>query len=488
MEGSPPIILYHFVKARLTSCLSCSAAMASGRLKDLLEFLSVMQSQPGEYSEEKQARLLDACLRDFLVGPKVPMAEGTLMAKDVQEASIPQEMKDRVIACLQDKMLEDKGSTRKEGKRGNGTQNHRYLMNYFTKEEWDELRSDAKSTNSKIQVLKERFMKIGLRNPAEPTFVLANAILHVAAYQGPIDMMECDLNKAFDVLKDIKAIHRASLKRMMSSGIDDYPEVPSAMDAELFNQAYRHGPPVQCPLDVAVIQKLADWMPARGTHGEVARSKVKLGTMGQNSMFGQDAMMGRMMCNAFMDRFFNNQPSGGSAHIEENRSLKRRKSLLALEDVKKHEEPAPDIKKEAASKEAEKNENEDDQRDAGTATVDSMAANIQAQLADNKGPKDTKPAAKKPPKRKNQDKTKDKKVQESKVSKSKVCGKKLKFPGTTAQGAIHLDACTIYTCPKSSNWRVKKNGDKKDRAFSWKKDKPSEVWERVIAFVSELQG
>ena len=26
-----------------------------------------------------------------------------------------------------------------------------------------------------------------------------------------------------------------------------------------------------------------------------------------------------------------------------------------------------------------------------------MAANIQAQLADNKGPKDTKPAAKKPP-------------------------------------------------------------------------------------------
>ena len=167
--------------------------MASGRLKDLLEFLSVMQSQPGEYSEEKQARLLDACLRDFLVGPKVPMAEGTLMAKDVQEASIPQEMKDRVIACLQDKMLEDKGSTRKEGKRGNGTQNHRYLMNYFTKEEWDDLRSDAKSTNSKIQVLKERFMKIGLRNPAEPTFVLANAILHVAAYQGPIDMMECDL-------------------------------------------------------------------------------------------------------------------------------------------------------------------------------------------------------------------------------------------------------------------------------------------------------
>ena len=156
-------------------------------------------------------------------------------------------------------------------------------------------------------------------------------------------------------------------------------------------------------------------------HGEVARSKVKLGMMGQNSMFGQDAMMGRMMCNAFIDRSFNNQPSGGSAHIEENRSLKRRKSLLALEDVKKHEELEPDIKKEAASKEAKTNENEDDQRDAGTATVDSMAANIQAQLESNKGPKDTKPAAKKPAKSKNQDKTKDKKVQESKVSKSKVC-------------------------------------------------------------------
>ena len=55
--------------------------MASSRLKDLLEFLSVNQSQAGAYSEEELSKLLDACLTDFLLGPKVPMAEGTTMAK-----------------------------------------------------------------------------------------------------------------------------------------------------------------------------------------------------------------------------------------------------------------------------------------------------------------------------------------------------------------------------------------------------------------------
>ena len=475
---------YIFSEGSPHRCLSRFAAMASSRLKDLLEFLSVMQSQAGTYSEEKQSKLLDACLTDFLVGPKVPMAEGTIMAKDVQEAVLPQAMKDKVIARLEEKMLKDSGSTQTRGKTGNGTQQHRYLQNYFTKGEWDDLRSDLKSRSSKIQVLKERFMKIGLRNPTETTFVLANAMLHVASYTGPIDMMECDLNRAFDVLKDIKTTHRTSLKRFQSSGIDDYPEDPSAMGECLFTKAYRHGPPVPCPLDVAYIQKLADVLPARGTHAEVARSKVKLGSLGGTSV-GPDEMMGRVLSNALMN-FMSGQPSGGSLQIDGFRSSKKKKQPLALEDIKEDDDKSElDTKKHAPSIQA--TAIEDRQDDAGEIPVEDMAANIEGQLDSNEGLKDEKPASTKTNKTV-QKKTKDKKVQGPKNAKPKGGAKKLQFPGTTDQGAIHLDVCTIYTCPKSLNWRVKKVGDKKDKSFSWKKDKPSEVWERVVAFVSELQG
>ncbi|CAK9082143.1 Modification methylase DsaV (M.DsaV) (Cytosine-specific methyltransferase DsaV), partial [Durusdinium trenchii] len=50
--------------------------------QELLEFLTVMQSQASGQSEEKQTRLLEACLRDFLAGPEIPLNEGTVMARD----------------------------------------------------------------------------------------------------------------------------------------------------------------------------------------------------------------------------------------------------------------------------------------------------------------------------------------------------------------------------------------------------------------------
>ena len=60
------------------------------------------------------------------------------------------------------------------------------------------------------------------------------------------------------------------------------------------------------------------------------------------------------------------------------------------------------------------------------------------------------------------------------------------FPGTYVQEPMHLDHCTVYTCPKSFNWRVKKTGEKVDKAFSWRKDGPEEVWKRVVKYIEGL--
>lgn len=106
-------------------------------------------------------------------------------------------------------------------------------------------------------------------------------------------------------------------------------------------------------------------------------------------------------------------------------------------------------------------------------TIDEMAEKIQLQLEANKGKKEKveKPKAKAKP--------------TAKPEAKKKC-EDLKFSGILEQPAKHVGNATIYTCPKSSSWRVKKMGDKKDKAFSWKKGTPQDVWKRVMEYVKEI--
>ena len=58
-------------------------------------------------------------------------------------------------------------------------------------------------------------------------------------------------------------------------------------------------------------------------------------------------------------------------------------------------------------------------------------------------------------------------------------GDDLGFPGTKPTSPIHYAGYTIYVCPQSSNFRVKKDGEKKDKAFSWKSCEATKTWDRV---------
>ena len=60
----------------------------------------------------------------------------------------------------------------------------------------------------------------------------------------------------------------------------------------------------------------------------------------------------------------------------------------------------------------------------------------------------------------------------------------LPFPGTKAQKPIHHSGFTIYVCPKSFNFRAKRDGEKKDKAFSWKASEPTVAWANLLEHVS----
>ena len=63
----------------------------------------------------------------------------------------------------------------------------------------------------------------------------------------------------------------------------------------------------------------------------------------------------------------------------------------------------------------------------------------------------------------------------------------LPFPGTAAHEPVRHKNATVYICPKSSNYRVKLDGEKKDKAFSWKRQDAKEAWVQVKEYILNLE-
>ena len=405
------------------------------------------------------------------------MAEGTVMVKDVGDSPIPEWMKTIVTQSVQDKMLSTTSAAKKV-KVGNGTQRNTHLENYFTQEDWGVLRNEAQGVNMKLHLFKRVFHSIGLTNPTELTCVLANSILHVACHTGPIEEFECDFNKTFGVLQDLKSMVKTRTKRVQK-GPEVYPQDPLELPADIKNKAYKHGQPVKCPLDVDTIKDLAAAMPARGSHSEVRNCKFRFSKGSQC-----DANLHKMFADVFMERIMNSQPSASSmpAITMLQGNGKRKRQPLALEDVV----PSGPAESEAAPTDNAEPTDEPKEVEPGksdTISVDAMALQIQNQLQANKAEKKT---CAKNPQEKNNSKAAPK-SSSAKSVKPKVTKKtKWTYPGTKEQEAMHLDFCTVYTCPKSFNWRVKKQGEKTDKAFSWRKEDPLKVWERVEKYLETL--
>ena len=276
---------------------------------------------------------LQGCLLDFNSGPRLEISEGTTMLQQVRDANIPTWMKNDVVEAVEKKMASCMASPNNaDASKRAVMQRNMFLYNYFSQGEWDTLRSPYQSLDTKLQVVAKRFACLGMTCPSEPTYVLANAILHVAVHNGPPENLTFDPKKVITVLKDLKVIVELKTKRATHSGLQVYPENPAELVGDFLKTAYDEDP-VKCPFDIKIINDLADEFPARKTKGSISGESRSIGGFKRDENFKD--WFGNVLMEKFMAWNGNSQSSGTSAlplTMIGNTKKRRTSELLALEN------------------------------------------------------------------------------------------------------------------------------------------------------------
>ncbi|CAE7439991.1 unnamed protein product [Symbiodinium sp. CCMP2592] len=365
------------------------------------------------------------------------MAAAQTMLEHLGKAGLPTGMQSAIAEAISAKVAapdaEAADPEARAQKPKKGQQCHKYLHHFLCESDWKSLQGSV-AFQAKQQTLAKRLVAMGLTNPTESTYVLGVAVLYLSQHAGPAETLQVSPQDGLNTLEELKVKLRAWAKRGTHSGLSEYPKAPQELPQQLYNAAFAVEGPASCPLDEDQLLALADWLPAR-------KSKATLlATRRARSLFeGMPKVTPKQ-------------------HLQRN-SLPQ----LAL--------PAPET---AAAPEAEE-------------SVDRRAELVNQHLQNKrKGPsdKDEKPSktAKVPKaasKRKAEPKPKT-------ATKAKSATNKLPTKGSTeARDPITLEKCSVYTCPKSQNWRVKLHGERKDKAFSWKSG-TTEAWTRLKEYVQGL--
>ena len=457
--------------------------MAVKQLKDMLQFLKTLRGmKTDDESQETQQRLVDGCMKEFSSRPAISMAEAADMLHEARTADVPEWMKQKIIHQIELKTLSSVATAETSDAKRNCMQRNSHLQAYFTQKDWESLCNEKLSLDSKMQILCDRFASIGLSCASEPTKVLAVAILCYARHEGRPEDLRVDVKTTFAELKDFKVLLSTTVKKTKHSGLKTYPPEPSQLPETIFKTAYneKQGDPVACPLDARAISNLADDLPMRKTH-----SKITI--QGRSGQFESDVNFKQWLAQSLVEQMIGNHGQGLPAMPKVQLLPRGKKRPAALKDCAHAEsEPEGPSEPEKAVEISEdlpaKLPGKKSTKKLALLGVDAMAEQVRKQLEDNKEkkakskesadpkkvPKNAKPPASQAPPKKPKS--------------------KLAFPGTAKQPAQYIDdLCTIYTCPNSTSWRVKKQGDKKDKSFSWKNTDPKDVWQRVIQYVEELK-
>lgn len=295
--------------------------MAAKRLTDLLNFLTslgTVVSDDDPDKKDKQKALLRGCLVDFKTGPPIEVQEGTNMLEEVKNAKFPQWMRDEVAGAVQEKIMADMLGEHEKKKRS-CMQRNLHLYNYLTTGEWNDLCSSCTSFESKMRLIGKRFQLLGLVNPSEPTFVLANILLQLSFCQGNPDKI--DEKKHYATLKDLKLVVKGICKRTSHSGVAVYPEDPTTLGS-IWEKTYAEDPPAKCPFDVTVVMDLIDGLPARCSHRSVRPGKSK--------GFQRDEGLQHMLANFLLANAFQGgqQEMGALCNLQFNQPSRKRPLAL----------------------------------------------------------------------------------------------------------------------------------------------------------------
>ena len=117
---------------------------------------------------------------------------------------------------------------------------HSGWPNYLTAGEWDTLRSSQRSVDLKIQVLADRMVAIGLRNPDEWTFAWALSLVIVSHFE-TLPMYK----QISAMLGDLKTSFRSSSAVWPLEVITKYPESPAGLPWDVYQHVYADEKPVE---------------------------------------------------------------------------------------------------------------------------------------------------------------------------------------------------------------------------------------------------
>ena len=511
--------------------------MAEAKIVETLAFLKALKERrgPDPAFAAKQKSLVESCLSE--VERLSPAAATKLLAL---ASDLPEDLLTVFTQAVEDKVAAHSlGPAEKEKSTGSKMQKNLHIHSYFTDVEWKTLLNMEHCWDQKQMVIAKRFALLGMTSPTEHTSVMAIAMLLTVCHDdkaGPLEALRINANEALSWLTDFKAVLKNQVKFEEHSGVLHYPANPGSLPQGLFARAYPTNRPMACQASADTITSLVLALPARKTHGTVAKSKkafhvqskdlaVKemLADMCFRQMMEQYGGSGQIPLTILQKQKPKQKALLGAAGPEPPHSSCREPASLPLEDRPRADAEVASgqqqTKPVAAVPEAEPGL-DNDARAAAEKKVSAIADLIGDQLSANKTPKRKHEQEVEEPLSAEKVSTKGKAPRKAAASpkaekvspkgkaprkaaaspkpacKSKAAAKAvakatgkgegiLKCPGISATAPVKTGVWTVYTCPKSQNWRVKREGERKDKAFSWKGCATAAAWQKVVAFLQD---
>ena len=513
-------------------------SMAEARLQELLGFLDALKATSSSDDEflEKHKALIERCLAQLANLPAVTLAEGTRMLGALRTAKLPVSLFQCMLEHVQAKLSAE---TEPVATKKNQMQKVP-LAAYLTESEWKMLLAECSTLKLRLQCLSRRLILLGCTCPSEQTYVTGVGIALLSGHRGPADRFRVTPVSALTILGDFKSNLKASARHGVRSDVQSYPFVPAELPPAMLQKAYGDEGPTRCQLSEESLAAVVAALPARKTHTSVEATRSMSGKVlrkddsvqhfltrlalqslsaGKSARQDDDVLPGLQILSGSSSK---RSTPLGMLELEDGKAAEAcpaaktprlAAEAAAAEPAEPAEQPAAteatafvddmteklllQLKKKQPKKgqatEAAQEEQEDEQTTPKKENASKQDPSKQTTPAEKNNAAKKDPSKQATPTKKKDAAKKDPSKQTTPCAKkTKAAGKdpspktkkdfdlkQLRFPGTGQKDPQHFGQWTVYTCPNSSNWRLKKQGDKKDKAFSWKQDARA-AWSRLV--------
>jgi len=146
------------------------------------------------------------------------------------------------------------------------------VTEYLTRSEWDSLIAEKNTATTKIDIIVNRCIRLGLRRPTEHTLKLLTS-LWLAVSEAPERLAAMPTSQKVDSARYFKACFKAAARRAAEPGLhlERLPATPAELQAKhasTYGNAYEPGEaPIPCPIDLAPMRSVDVSFRCRGCVG-----------------------------------------------------------------------------------------------------------------------------------------------------------------------------------------------------------------------------